>query len=152
MRITETWRVWEWGDVEWPQGVFYWQSKCPSDKTMKHDRKGTKHRNVGQLTLKVHLKHFNREERGVQEWLILYLRCLKAVGDYSILNTFHWGFDFQDIQGETVECREKFLIQRYSLQYSHVFIFQIEKKLEQFFRKVFWSQWMLINRQKEVRW
>lgn len=107
VRMAETRRGWGWGDVQWPRGVFYGQSKCPSDKT---NRKGTKYKNVGQLTLKVSLKHFNREESGVQEWLSLYMRCLKAAGDYSILNTLHWVFDFQDIQGDTVKCREKFLI------------------------------------------
>lgn len=88
MRIREKWRGWESEkDVEWPRGVFYWQSKCPSDKIIRHDRRGTIYRNVGQLTLKVNLKHFTRKERGVQEWLSLHLRCLKAVGDYSIPTT-----------------------------------------------------------------
>lgn len=62
---------------------------------------------MGQLTLKVCLKHFNREGRGVQEWLSLYLRCLKAVGDYSVLNTLHWVFWFPGYTGWDSGMRRK---------------------------------------------
>lgn len=53
VRIRKKWRGWKWEKyVEWPWGVFHWQSKCPSDKNHKTWQKRNYIRKCGSVDLK----------------------------------------------------------------------------------------------------